>query len=163
MFVLYVSFFLWLLFFIIGAFYFDEPSFKNDNNVERIKNNLLENDTWYYFKNNIIVYHLIIIGVFTFGLFSLGMFIYNAFILGYYFQSFYINNSLFYSLKLLLPHFAEILGYYFSLAIVYFLLFNFVKKNKYDFVFIFKVYLIGGILIFIGAFCEANITILFIE
>lgn len=159
----YVSFFIWFIFFLFGTFYFEYSSLNNEYNVDLIKDDLLKYNTWYYFKNNIIVYHLIILGVLTFGLFSIGIFVFNAFILGYYFQSFYINHSLFYSLNLLLPHFTEVIGYYFSLAIVYFLLYNFFKKKKYDYIFIFKVYLIGVLLIFIGAFCEAEITILFIK
>jgi uncharacterized membrane protein SpoIIM required for sporulation len=164
-----ISLILWSFSFWLGIQIRENEKFVNrkiDYNEKKIE--IIDKSTIDYFKNNIIVYNLIVIGFFTFGLSSALILSFNAIIIGYFFENcFLTTGELSKALSLIVPHSFEYIGFIigFILSIQIAILFfkkGFTILNISTSKKVIITYLLGMLMVLLGAYMEANITILFL-
>lgn len=160
-----LGFLLWFAGFLT-AFYIYNGIITDEKTLIQNQESIISKSTLSYFKTNFIVFNLIVFGFISLSISSYVILYFNGLILGYFFHNHLITSNLIETAKLIIPHFTEIIGFIlaFHLSIIISKTIindfkNFINHLRKRFI---KIYIIGTLLILIGAFCEANITILFL-
>lgn len=163
---MFVGFFIWFAGFFFAFYIYNGIIIEQETFIEN-QEKILSKSTFSYFKTNFIVYNFIILGFVSLSISSIVILFFNGLILGYFFFNHNLTTSdLLQSTKLILPHFTEIIGFVLAYHISIIISKTIINDYKSTFVLFktkfIKLYLIGTILILLGAIFEANITILFI-